>query len=176
MKILVVVDMQNDFITESLANQDALKIVDNIAKYLSDFDGEIIFTKDTHQDNYLETYEGKNLPIKHCIEGTHGWEINDKLLAAIANKNNVTTFLKPTFGYASELTKHILKIAKGEHIEQIEFVGTCTDICVVSNVLGLKEHMPETDIIVHGNMCAGLTKESHEAALTVMKSCQVKVK
>lgn len=178
MKFLIVVDMQKDFLSGSLANEAAQEIVEPIAEYIKSFSGPIIFTQDTHKSDYLTTYEGKHLPVEHCIEFTEGWTVNQKLIdAARQNENKAKWgyFCKPTFGYAKKLSKYIEDIACGEEITQVEFVGTCTDICVISNVLGLKEHMPEVDIVVHGNMCAGLNRETHDAALLVMKSCQVKV-
>lgn len=178
MKVLVVVDMQKDFIDGSLANVAAQEIIEPIADYIKSFAGPIIFTQDTHQNDYLETYEGKNLPVEHCIQFTEGWTVNQKLIDAArqnVEKSHWDYFTKPTFGYATQLSNKIYKMVEGKEVNQIEFVGTCTDICVISNVLGLKEHMPDVDIIVHGNMCAGLNREAHDAALLVMKSCQVKV-
>lgn len=178
MKFLIVVDMQKDFISGSLANDAAEEIVPLLADYIKEFHGNIIFTQDTHQIDYLEKYEGKHLPVEHCIQYTEGWVVDQRLIDAA--RNNVDSskwmyFTKPTFGYAEKLAQNIRAMAAGNDIQQIEFTGTCTDICVISNVLGLKEHFPDVDIIVHGNLCAGLSRETHDAALTVMKSCQVKI-
>lgn len=174
MKFLIVVDMQKDFISGSLANPAAQEIVEPLAEYIKNFDGQIIFTRDTHGDDYLTTYEGKHLPVEHCIEGTDGWEIDERLVNC-AWSHTYYILNKPTFGYAYELAKLIKTLSQTVQNVSIEFAGTCTDICVVSNVLGLKEYFPEADIIVHGNLCAGLNKEKHDAALSVMESCQVKV-
>ena len=174
MKFLVVIDMQNDFIISALANKHAEEITSDIAEYVKTFEGIVIFTRDTHGSDYLETMEGKNLPVPHCIVGTDGWEIHKDLLAACEGKEqNCFAFNKPTFGYASELAKFIREF--NQPITEIEFCGTCTDICVISNVLGLKEHMSETKISVHKDMCAGLTEEKHNAAIEVMRSCQVNI-
>jgi nicotinamidase-related amidase len=172
MKVLVVVDMQNDFITGALANKKAEEIVPKIADYVKNFDGITIFTRDTHSSDYLETMEGKNLPVEHCIAGTEGWEIHKDLLSACEGRENICfVFNKPTFGYASELAKFIREF--NQPITEIQVCGTVTSICVISNVLGLKEHMSEVKISVIENMCADLTKEKHKAAIEVMKSCQV---
>ena len=174
MKYLIIVDMQNDFISGSLANEAAQRIVKPLANYIKEFQGTMIFTRDTHSEDYLDTYEGKNLPVKHCIMDTDGWQINDELLDAVISKEkHAYVFDKPTFGYASRLANFIKQF--DQYPTSIEFTGTCTDICVISNVLGLKEFFPEIDIIVHSNLCAGLSEEKHNAALEVMKSCQVKV-
>lgn len=177
MKYLIVIDMQNDFIDGSLANPAAQVIVDKIAEYVANFDGEIIFTRDTHFSDYLETKEGKNLPVVHCVAATKGWQINSKIENAVlsmsSRKYSVRYVDKPTFGYVKALKK-VIDGAIG-YPTSIEVVGTCTDICVISNVLGLKEEYPEVEIIVHENMCAGLTEELHQAAINVMKSCQIKV-
>lgn len=174
MKVLVVVDMQNDFITGALKNKRAEEIVPKIADYIKQFEGITIFTRDTHGSDYLETMEGKNLPIEHCIAGTDGWNVYESLIKACEGKEgNCFVFNKPTFGYASELAKFIADFK--QPITEIEFCGTCTDICVISNVLGMKEHMSEIKISVHENMCAGLSEEKHKAAIEVMKSCQVEV-
>ena len=166
--------MQNDFITGALANEAANNIVPNIAEYVKNFEGITIFTRDTHGNDYLETVEGKNLPVSHCIAGTEGWEAHKDLLAACEGKeNNCYYFNKPTFGYATELAKFIREF--NQPITEIEFCGTCTDICVISNVLGMKEHMSEVKISVIENMCAGLSEEKHNAAIEVMRSCQVNI-
>lgn len=173
MKFLIVVDMQNDFINGALANEDAQKIVTDVAKYVEDWDGVTIFTRDTHDSDYLDTYEGKHLPVPHCIRGTDGWQVNKELVNAVSGKDNVFAFDKPTFGYANRLANMIRDF--NTYPTTIEFVGVCTDICVISNVLGMKEQFPEVKIVVHEGMCAGLTKEKHNAAIEVMKSCQVEI-
>lgn len=174
MKILVVVDMQNDFISGALKNDMAQEIVPRIADYVKNFEGITIFTRDSHGGDYPETMEGKNLPIPHCIVGTEGWEVHKDLLSACEGKENMCyAFNKPTFGYATELAKFIREF--NQPITEIEFCGTCTDICVISNVLGMKEHMSETKITVHADMCAGLTLATHKAAIDVMRSCQVNI-
>ena len=174
MKILVVVDMQNDFISGALANESAEEIVPRMASYIKNFEGITIFTRDTHGSDYLETMEGKNLPISHCIAGTEGWEIHKDLLAACEGKEqNCFVFNKPTFGYATELAKFIREF--NQPITEIEFCGTVTSICVISNVLGMKEHMSEVKITVHEDMCADINPVKHRAALEVMRSCQVNI-
>ena len=174
MKVCVVVDMQKDFTTGSLANPAAEKIIPEIADYIQKFEGITIFTRDSHGTDYLETMEGKNLPIEHCIVGTDGWQICSQLLEACKGKEqNCFVFNKPTFGYASELAKFINDFK--QPITEIILCGTCTDICVISNTLGLKEHMPEVKISVIEKLCAGLTEEKHNAAIEVMKSCQVNI-
>lgn len=164
MKTLIVIDMQNDFINGALGTKEAETIVENvkrkIAKYQAAGD-KIIFTRDTHQSNYLETNEGKHLPVVHCIEGTEGWEIADGLEVPDAIYIN-----KPSFGY----------IGWNEYnLEEVEIVGLCTDICVVSNALIIKATFPEIKVSVDAGCCAGVTPESHQAALTTMKMCQVEV-
>ena len=166
-KTLIVVDMQNDFIDGALGTEEAQAIVSKVAEKIDEYEshnGNIIFTRDTHFDNYLETSEGKNLPVKHCIEGTYGWCIHDDLFD--------TDYLhidKKTFGYKD----WDLWIDKDN--ESIELIGLCTDICVVSNALILKATFPEIDIIVDASCCAGVNPESHKAALETMKMCQIKV-
>lgn len=174
MKVLIVVDMQNDFIDGSLANPSAQEIIPNVIKKIQDFNGDlIIFTRDCHQDNYLETTEGKLLPIEHCIENTHGWQIHSDLMK-VANEHPKPFYVvdKPTFGYKDWSTffeRHNINPT------EIEIIGTCTDICVVSNTLILKAEYPDASITVDAACCVGLTKEKHTAALDVMKSCQVRV-
>lgn len=176
-KVLVVVDMQNDFIDGALANKDAQKIVDKMAKYVSKWDGAIIFTRDTHDTDYLSTMEGKYLPVPHCLGGTQGWEVNEKILnAAKANKKARLIFMdKGTFGAPNSLAIAVRNCAQKQQIDEIVFCGTCTDICVVSNVLGLKSAFSETLIKVVPALCAGLTPAKHKAAIEVMRSCQVEM-
>lgn len=169
MKFLLVIDMQNDFITGSLANQRAQEIMEPISNYIDEFDGEVILTRDTHDFRYLYTREGRYLSIPHCIKWTPGW----KIPRAVCKRSDVTYIDKNTFGAANEIANAILSLAGESTIDTIEVVGTVTEICVVSNVLGLKALFPETDFIVHADMCAGLTDEGHNAALTVMAACQI---
>jgi len=163
-KTLIVVDMQNDFIDGALGTKEAAAIVENvrakIAKYQANGD-EIIFTRDTHQAGYLNTNEGKHLPVEHCIEGTMGWEIRKELEVPQAIYIN-----KPTFGYLNWADYKL---------EEVEMVGLCTDICVVSNALIIKAIYPESKVTVDASCCAGVTPESHLAALATMKMCQVEV-
>lgn len=164
MKHLIVVDMQNDFITGSLGTDEAVAIVPNVKKKIQEYvsaGNEIIFTRDTHDENYLETSEGKNLPVPHCIRGTFGWEIVEGL--EVPNCSYVN---KPNFGWLYWNDKNF---------DEIEIVGLCTDICVVSNALILKAMFPEIKITVDASCCAGVTPESHAAALTTMKMCQINV-
>lgn len=171
-KILVVVDMQNDFIDGSLGTAEAENIVENVCKKINAFDGELILTMDTHSDDYLKTQEGKMLPVTHCIKNTHGWEIHQKIKSALSDKT-YQIVEKPGFG-SLDLPNIIKELAAGEKLE-IELVGLCTDICVVSNALILKANLPEVKIFVESSCCAGVTKESHNAALLTMKSCQINV-
>ena len=172
-KILVVVDMQNDFIDGSLGSKEAEAIVDRVVEKIENFDGRVIFTKDTHYDDYLETLEGKNLPVKHCIVGTDGWEFNPKITKAMDGKGNYICCIKGTFG-STELV-NVLKKDFAGNIESIEFVGLCTDICVVSNALLVKAYFPEVPLSVDSSCCAGVTPEKHECALETMRSCQIDV-
>ena len=176
-KVLVVVDMQNDFIDGALANRNAQRIVSKTAKYVSQWEGVIIFTRDTHTDEYLQTMEGKMLPVPHCIEGTHGWEINASILdAARKNKKARLVFMNKTaFGAPNSLATAIRSsYSKGE-VDEVIMCGTCTDICVVSNALGIKSILMETPIKVISSLCAGLTISKHKSALDVMQSCQIEV-
>ncbi|MCR4658466.1 MAG: cysteine hydrolase [Lachnospiraceae bacterium] len=165
-KLLIVVDMQNDFIDGSLGTKEALEIVPRVLEKVRGFEGEVIFTQDSHGENYLDTQEGKNLPIRHCIEGTDGWQIREELRPYIT-KN----WRKDTFGSFSLAEA----ISQMEGVESIELVGLCTDICVVSNALIIKAYNREIPMIVDSSCCAGVTPEKHEAALEVMRSCQIQV-
>ena len=170
-KLLVVVDMQNDFIDGALGTSEALAIVDNVKTKIREYDKRDIFvTMDTHAPDYLNTQEGRNLPVEHCIKGTEGWLVRSDI-AELLNGTNV--YEKPTFG-SVRLARDIAEIAATEDIE-IEMIGLCTDICVVSNALLLKAVMPEVPISVDPACCAGVTPESHEAALKTMQMCQIHI-
>ena len=174
MKVLVVVDMQNDFITGSLGTPEAVAIVPNVKKKIAEAvenEDLIIFTRDTHFDLYLESKEGQKLPVEHCIRDTDGWQIYPDLIPA--DYKNIYILNKYTFG-SEELPKAIEGIIG---CDEVELVGLCTDICVVSNALMLKAHLYNThDISVDANCCAGVTPASHEAALKTMEMCQINVK
>lgn len=172
-KILVVVDMQNDFINGSLGTKEAQAIVERAAAKIKGFEGRIYVTMDTHQRDYLETPEGKKLPVVHCVKETDGWRLNEKIMTALSQKD-YSIIEKGTFG-STQLAEEVGKVGKQEELE-IECFGLCTDICVVSNVLLLKAHFPEAKIMVCADCCAGVTPETHEAALTTMKMCQIDIK
>ena len=163
-KTLIVVDMQNDFIDMALGTSEAVAIIPavkaKIDEYVKNGD-EIIFTRDTHGENYLETNEGKHLPVPHCIKGTKGWEIADGLYV-----DGARIIDKPNFGW---------KNWDREAFEEVELIGLCTDICVVSNALIIKADFPEIKVSVDSNCCAGVTPESHNAALLTMKMCQIDI-
>lgn len=176
-KILIVVDMQNDFIDGALGSKEAVAIVDNVVNKIKKFDeseGEIIVTYDTHQENYMKTREGRFLPVPHCIRDTQGWNLNDKVEAALDLKENYYIIHKPTFG-SLELIDMVAECMNDEENTEITLIGLCTDICVVSNAMLLKAAYPEMNIFVDVSCCAGVTVESHEAALTTMKMCQIEV-
>ena len=175
-KVLVIVDMQNDFIDGSLGTKEAQAILPKVVAKAEKFDGEIIATFDTHDKDYLETQEGKLLPVEHCIDKTEGWCAPDVLFNAIADKEEWTsTFRKRTFG-SVELGEYLrIKNSVSSHIDEIVLVGLCTDICVISNALLLKAFLPEAKITVDATCCAGVTPESHANALAAMKVCQINV-
>ncbi len=167
-KLLIVIDMQNDFITGSLGSLAAEKILPAVKEKIAEYKQnghKILFTRDTHYENYLSTQEGKYLPVVHCVEGTAG-----HLIAEGLDTDDCQIFDKPTFG-SLELAKHVAADA----FDEIELCGLCTDICVVSNALILKAQLPEISITVDAKCCAGVTEESHNAALLTMKMCQVSV-
>ncbi|MBP3938298.1 MAG: cysteine hydrolase [Clostridia bacterium] len=171
-KILVVVDMQKDFVDGALGTPEAVGIVENVVNKIKTFDGDIIVTYDTHLENYMETQEGNNLPVPHCIKGTDGWALDARVQAALSGKE-YKIIEKPTFG-SVELPKYINDNYNLSEIE-IELIGLCTDICVVSNALLLKANFLETKVSVDSSCCAGVTTDSHNAALLTMKMCQVNV-
>ena len=168
-KLLIIVDMQKDFIDGALANPAAQAIVPSIVDFVKTWEGKIGVTFDTHQKNYMETQEGKNLPVPHCIINTTGHALDDEIEAAIHNKVTYS-IMKPTFGYDGWRQYGLDK-----HFDEVVLVGTCTDICVISNALAIKAACPETKVTVIADLCAGLSTEKHEAALEVMRSCQVNV-
>ena len=165
-KVLIVIDMQKDFVDGALANPDAQSITEKIAAYVSAYDGDVIATRDTHGKDYMQTAEGKKLPVPHCVQGTDGWEIVPNIATALAQKN-ARILDKPTFGY---LGWGML----GEY-DEAELVGTCTDICVVSNALVLKAMFPDLRVKVNPALCAGTSKQNHDAAIQVMACCQVEI-
>ena len=171
-RILIVVDMQKDFVDGALGSAETVAIVDNVVNKIESFDGDIIVTYDTHRDNYMETQEGEKLPVPHCIKGTDGWELDARVQNALCKKE-FKVIEKPTFG-STELPEYIKKNYSPDEIE-IELIGLCTDICVVSNALLLKANFLETRVSVDASCCAGVTPDNHNAALTTMKMCQVNV-
>ena len=171
-KILVVVDMQKDFVDGALGTKEAVAIVPNVVEKINAFDGEIFVTYDTHFENYMQSAEGRKLPVAHCIKGTDGWQL-DKAVQSALEKKQYTAVEKLTFG-SVDLPERIKK-AVGEEEFTIEVIGLCTDICVVSNALIIKALYPEIPVKVDSSCCAGVTPESHKAALETMKMCQVEV-
>lgn len=171
MKTLIVIDMQKDFIDGSLGSTQAQVIVENVAKIIEDFrkekDNKIIFTRDTHREDYLSTQEGKKLPVIHCIEDSDGWQIDSRL-----NTEDAIIVDKGSFG-SLELVEVIRE--KCKNTEKIVLVGLCTDICVISNAMILKAAFPETEISVLSDCCAGVSEESHNTALSAMNSCQINI-
>lgn len=170
MKALIVIDMQNDFIDGSLGTPQAQAIVKNVKAKIEEYhknNSPVVFTRDTHDKNYLETQEGKKLPIVHCIKDTYGWQLHEQLATEAE-----LVFDKPTFG-SIELAKYLC-LLKG--LREVEIVGLCTDICVISNALLIKAYLPELEITVDSSCCSGVTPESHENALKSMEMCQIKIK
>lgn len=170
MKVLVVVDMQNDFITGSLGTDAAQKIVPPVIERIKSAAAEgreIVFTMDTHHANYLSTQEGQNLPIVHCVKGTDGFALAPEIAALSVSCKR---FEKNTFG-----SEQLVSYLREKHAEEIELIGLCTDICVISNALLIKAFLPEAKISVRADCCAGVTPQSHENALAAMKMCQISV-
>ena len=167
-KILVVIDMQNDFIDGALHNEEAIRIVPLVKRKIESWEGDVVFTRDTHQKDYLSTQEGLNLPIVHCIENTEGWQISKELNVDRA----VKVFDKNTFG-SVELGMWLKE--RSQQIEEVQFIGVCTYICVISIALLAKAFVPECLISVDSFCCAGISIESHQNALNAMESCQIKV-
>ena len=170
-KILIVIDMQNDFIDGSLGTAEALAIVENVKDKIRQYaPADVIATMDTHGEDYMQTQEGKYLPVPHCIKGSDGWKIRPDIAELL---EEAKIYEKPTFG-STALAEDLKELSGKEEIE-LELIGLCTDICVVSNALLLKAMMPEVQISVDASCCAGVTPEKHEAALETMRSCQIRV-
>lgn len=171
MNYLIVIDMQKDFITGSLGTEQAQAILPRVLEKVRHFEGKVLFTKDTHTEDYLNTREGRNLPVRHCIRGEEGWEL-EEALEDLVQVRGYRVYEKDTFG-SVELAADLKAENDGESIEGIELCGLCTDICVISNALLCKAFMPETPISVDAACCAGVTPESHRNALEAMRMCQI---
>ena len=168
--ILIVVDMQNDFIDGALGTPEAVAIVPKVKEKIENFDGLVLFTRDTHESYYLDTQEGKNLPVPHCIRGSEGWQIRKEL----DDLRTTEPIDKETFG-SSEFGGLLCDINEDEEIGSITLIGLCTDICVISNAIIAKAFLPEVPVYVDAACCAGVTLKTHENALKAMEMCQVKV-
>ena len=172
-KILIVVDMQNDFTYGALRNEDAISIIPKVVEKIKNYEGEVIFTYDTHHEDYMHTQEGRKLPVPHCIQGSEGY----KLVPEIEELRNILqakTYEKETFGCV-QLALDIQKMNEEDKIEEIELSGICTDICVISNAMLIKAAVPNVTIKVDSACCAGVTKESHQTALAAMAGCQMEI-
>lgn len=179
--VLIIVDMQKDFIDGALGTSEAIGIVDSVAARINASGGELIlFTQDTHDENYLNTIEGKKLPVVHCVKDTPGWEIAPDVINAWRNNPNTiiapnlseNTFAKPVFG-STALVEFLVQNQK--EINNIEILGLCTDICVISNAIMIKNALPHTNIGVNAACCAGITPQSHQEALNIMQMCQIDI-
>ena len=169
-KVLEVDDMQNDFIDGALVTIESVAIVPGVKEKIENFDGVVLFTRDTHETYYLDTQEGQKLPVPHCIRDTEGWQIRSELDAL----RKTEPIDKETFG-STDLAGELVAMNEDNEIESITFVGLCTDICVISNALLAKASLPEVPIIVDAKCCAGVTPESHENALKAMEACQIQI-
>ncbi len=170
-KFLIVIDMQNDFVTGTLSSPEASAILNNVVRKVESFDGRVVFTMDTHDETYGKTQEGRLLPVSHCIKESDGWKLV-KPLDEIAGKKGAMVFEKNSFGSIS-LAKYLSEVNEAEPISSITLIGVCTDICVVSNALLLKAYLPEVEIHVDPSCAAGVSREKNEAALETMRSCQI---
>ena len=175
-KVLIVIDMQNDFINGALGSIEAQTIVPNVVEKVKNWDGELLFTRDTHYEDYMNTLEGQKLPVPHCIYKTAGWQIIDELTPFIKYSYDIID--KRTFGFEGWrheiLDRYVNDISALSELD-ITLIGVCTDICVISNALALRMFYPNAKITVDASCCAGVTPEKHAAALEVMKSCQIDV-
>lgn len=176
-RFLIVVDMQNDFITGALGSREAEEIVEQVAKRIRSFDGEILYTMDSHRPDYLATQEGRRLPVPHCVVGTEGWQLAEPILLALRERSADTAgcmLMKNGFG-SVDLPARVREVAGEDPEISITLVGLCTDICVISNAMLLKAFLPEAEIAVDAACCAGVTPESHQTALSAMRACQIDV-
>ncbi len=174
-KILVVVDMQNDFVDGVLGTKEAQLIVPNVVQKIKTFDGDVLATQDTHYENYMDTQEGHNLPVIHCVKGTNGHAINDEVYSALKSRQaDSDTYMKETFG-STDLARELAKRNEETGIDEITFIGVCTGICVISNAIMVKAFLPEVPIKVDAACCACVTPESHRTALDAMKLCQIEI-
>lgn len=164
-KLLVVVDMQKDFVTGCLGTKEACEITDSVTEYVKNFDGDVVFTMDTHGENYMETQEGNKLPVPHCLKGSDGWEIVPELKPYVSK-----VFEKPTFG-----SKELADFVTNNEYESITLIGVCTGICVLSNAILIKAFAPEIPVRVIAGLCACVTPDTHETALRAMETCQIEV-
>ena len=170
-KILLVIDMQTDFVDGALGSAEAVSIIPSVLREIGKYDkSDIIATRDTHPENYMNTREGRYLPVPHCIKGTPGWEIHPAIAPAL---EGCLVIDKPTFG-STELCEHIVKLAAEDEIE-VTLIGLCTDICVVSNAMLIKAALPEINVKIVSDACAGVTPDTHASALTTMKMCQIDI-
>ena len=198
MKILIVIDMQNDFLHGALRNEEGIKIIPGVIQRIKEYQEEnkiIIATRDTHEKDYLTTQEGKKLPVEHCIRYSHGWRINEQIeealgeiyiydeqsfpgreMSGLENAFSISIiFDKPTFG-SNELASYLRKCYfKVQDKLEVELVGVCTDICVISNAMLIKSALPNARVMVNSALCAGVTVESHETALKAMSACQIEI-
>ncbi|MEZ3486296.1 MAG: cysteine hydrolase [Lachnospiraceae bacterium] len=174
MKVLVVVDMQNDFIDGALGTKEAEAIVPKVAEKIRNFDGIVLYTRDTHDENYLDTQEGKKLPVVHCVRGTKGWELNPEIEVLRREEPiDKPAFASRELGSRLRVIDEEYKLRAMGGLESVTFVGLCTDICVISNAMIAKAFIPEVPVIVDSACCAGVTPQSHENALEAMKMCQI---
>jgi len=168
--VLLVIDMQNDFIDGALGTAEALAIVPAVKRRIEEFDGPVLFTRDTHGEDYLQTQEGRKLPVVHCVKDTDGWQIRPEL----DTLRRTEAFDKPTFG-SSTLAHALKRMNDEEPIASITLIGLCTDICVISNAMLAKAALPEVPVLVDASCCAGVTPASHETALQAMAACQIEI-
>lgn len=169
--LLIVVDMQNDFVDGALGTKEAQTIVEPVAEKIRQHRGPVVFTRDTHRANYLETQEGRKLPVLHCVRGTEGWRLTQRINELVDGRE---IFDKNTFG-SVELARYVSSLYQAGKIKAVELVGLCTDICVISNAMLMKAVEPEMSVSVDGRCCAGVTPLSHKNALEAMKMCQIEV-
>ena len=171
-RFLIVVDMQKDFVDGALGSAEAVAIVPCVVDKIIRFDGDVIVTYDTHTEDYMNTNEGSHLPVPHCIKGSDGWQLDARVAKALRSRD-YKTVEKPTFGSTALPT--LIRDMAGDEPFTVELIGLCTDICVVSNALLIKAHFPESEIFVDAACCAGVTPETHRAALSTMACCQIQI-